>query len=136
MAFSVDQIDHVEVVVRDIETAVRWYADVLGLREIRRWDPEPVMIAAGDTKLALFLADSDAPSHPEGNERSPRWRRVAWRTTAAGFVAAQEHLRECGVTFSGPIDHDVAESIYFRDPDDNPLEITWYLDASSIAFRP
>ena len=65
MAFSVDQIDHVEVFVRDIEAAVRWYADVLGLREIRRRDPEPIMIAAGDTKLALFRADSDAPSNPD-----------------------------------------------------------------------
>lgn len=126
MAFAVDQIDHVEVFVRDIEAAVRWYADVIGLKEVGRWDPEPVMIGTGDTKLALFLADPDAPSNPDDKERSPRWRRVAWSTTATGFVDAQQHLRECGVTFSGPIDHDVAESIYFRDPDGNPLEITCY----------
>ena len=126
MAFAVDQIDHVEVFVRDIDAAVRWYAHVLGLRELHRWDPEPIMIGAGETKLALFRADSDAPSNPDRKDRSPRWRRVAWRTTAAGFIAAQQHLRERGVTFSGPIDHDVAESIYFRDPDDNALEITRY----------
>ena len=126
MAFKVDQIDHVEVFVRDIEAAAQWYAKVLGLKEVGRWDPEPVMIAAVNTKLALFRADPAAPSNPDDKSRSPRWRRVAWLTTAEGFIEAQEHLRQCGVTFSGPIDHDSAESIYFRDPDDNPLEITWY----------
>ncbi len=62
MTFAVDCIDHVEVFVRDIEVSVRWYTNVLGLVEIHRWEPHPVMIGAGDTKLALFQADADAKS--------------------------------------------------------------------------
>ena len=60
MQFAVDQIDHVEVFVRDVEASIRWYADVLGLREYYRADPGPVMIGAGETKLALFQADNSA----------------------------------------------------------------------------
>jgi len=128
MSFAADQIDHVEVFVRDIDAAIRWYADVLGLSEIHRWDPEPVMIGAGGTMLALFRAKpgSSATADPRPPEGAG-WHRVAWRTTQAGFEAAQRHLTERGVGFRGPVDHDFARSIYFSDPDGNELELTHYL---------
>jgi catechol-2,3-dioxygenase len=125
MAFKVTEIDHVEVLVRDLDAAARWYREVLGLVEQRRWDPEPVMIggAGGGPMLALFQAgDSDRP--PAGG---PHWHRVAWRTDREQFAAAQRHLAALGIPFRGPVDHDVAWSIYFQDPDGNPLEITYYL---------
>lgn len=125
MAFTVQRIDHVEVFVRDIAAAARWYAEVLGLEEVCRWDPEPVMIGAGDTKLALFLAEAPAPA---AGKQPPalRWHRVAWRTNPSGFEAAQEHLRRLGVPFEGPLDHRLSRSLYFHDPDGHPLEITTY----------
>lgn len=129
MSFQVDRIDHVEVFVRDIDEAARWYERVLGLRMIHRWEPDPAFLGAGGTCLALFLcSDKEAVSRtleePVGG--SPGWWRVAWRTDERGFEAAQRHLKECGVSFRGPIDHEIAFSIYFADPDGNPLEITWY----------
>ena len=124
MPFAVERIDHVEVFVRDLEAAAQWYADVLGLREVTRWDPYPIMIGAGGTMLALFQADGPRPAVPE--PRTPHWRRVAFRTDAAGFKAAQEHLASQGVAFEGPVDHERAWSIYFTDPDGNTLEITTY----------
>ncbi|HXO19649.1 MAG TPA: VOC family protein [Thermoanaerobaculia bacterium] len=139
MPFAVHRIDHVEVLVSDLEAAARWYREVLGLVEIRRWDPEPVMIGAsgttGGSMLALFLADPvaavdglpDASDAPVAILPAHRWQRVAWQTDEAGFAAAQERLRSLGIRFRGPVDHDVARSIYFADPDGNPLEITYYL---------
>jgi len=122
VTFRVDAIDHVEVFVRDIENAARWYADVLGLEEEARWDPEPVFLAAGSSALALFRAKPDAPL------QRPRdgcgWHRVAWATSKGGFESAQRHLSEKRIPFRGPIDHEIAWSIYFEDPDGNPLEIT------------
>ncbi len=123
MAFAVERIDHVEVFVRDLDAAARWYDEVLGLKEICRWNPEPVMIGAGGTKLALFRAETDARREDSGL----RWHRVAWRTDQAGFAAAQKHLAALGIRFDGPIDHRTACSIYFEDPDGHPLEITYYL---------
>ncbi len=132
MSFAVDGIDHVEVFVRDIEASVQWYANVLGLKEVGRWDPEPVMIGAGDTKLALFRAADDAAPQAGNRPRTPlRWRLVAWRTTAEGFAEAQDHLATCGVRFEGPIDHGIAKSIYFEDLDGHPLEITYHLESIS-----
>ena len=122
MGFSVREIDHVEVFVRDVDAAARWYQETLGLEPVRRWDPDPLMIGAGGAMLALFRLRK--PTDQRGDP--PRgWRRVAWRTDAEGFRAAQEHLRSHGVTFNGPVDHDTSESIYFDDPDGNTLEITW-----------
>ena len=128
MEFRVDGIDHVEVFVPDIEASVRWYAETLGLAEIARWDPEPVMIGVGDTKLALFKSKPDAASgRPDGQVGEAGWHRVAWRTDKAGFERVQAHLSEINVKFGGPIDHGTARSIYFEDPDGNRLEITYYL---------
>lgn len=129
MSFTVARIDHVEVYVRDIEQSVEWYAKVLGLRETYRFEgSQPVMIGAGDTMLALFKADPDAdPPQPSSDRTKRRWLLVAWNTTAEGFEEAQQHLKECGVDFRGPIDHKISKSIYFQDLEGHPLEITYYL---------
>ena len=123
MSFRVDRIDHVEVFVRDLDAAVAWYRDTLGLEEVRRWDPDPVLIGDGQTMLALFRdRGTGEPAPPAlGN-----FRRVAWRVDAAGFDAAQQHLESLEIPFDGPIDHDISWSIYFRDPDGHLLEITTY----------
>jgi catechol 2,3-dioxygenase len=79
--------------------------------------------APDGSMLALFLAGEGEPPAAGG----PHWHRVAWRTDQDGFAAAQRHLGALGIPFRGPVDHGVARSIYFHDPDGNPLEITYYL---------
>jgi catechol-2,3-dioxygenase len=120
--FTALHIDHVEVFVRDLDAAVEWYGRVLGLQEVGRWNPEPIMIGVGGTKVALFRGDGAA-----ARGASNGWHRVAWLTDEAGFRAAQAHLTSHGVAFRGPIDHQTSNSIYFADPDGNLLEITYYL---------
>jgi len=125
MAFAVQGIDHVEVFVRDIAATVCWYEEVLGLKKEGGWDPEPILIGAGGNYLALFQARGGGADNGDDDRQPPiRWRRVAWRTDKDGFAAAQAHLRSRKVDFDGPIDHGGSWSIYFHDPDGNPLEIT------------
>lgn len=125
--FLPERIDHVEVFVRDFEESIRWYKRVLGLSVVHRWDPEPIMIGIEGTKLALFQAGSGSQASAEDRHAgNPHWHRVAWLTDAEGFQRAQQHLKDCGVHFRGPVEHGIAESIYFQDPDGNPLEITYY----------
>ena len=126
MSFAVKAIDHVEVFVGDLAAAAKWYQDVLGLKEITRWQPEPVMIGAGTTKLALFRKKSARTPGTEALRISEGWRRVAWLTDSPGFEAAKKHLESHGIQF-GEQDHGMARSIYFSDLDGNPLEVTYYV---------
>ena len=128
MPFRVKHIDHVELLVGDIGKTEAWYRKVLGLKRVQAWDPEPVMIGAGKTMLALFHS-------PRAKQRLPRkkaaahrvsfgYLRVAFLTDKKGFKQAQRRLEKLGIPFRGPIDHDTTWSIYFQDLDGLPLEIT------------
>jgi catechol 2,3-dioxygenase-like lactoylglutathione lyase family enzyme len=128
MAFRVKHIDHVELLVGDIAKTEAWYRKVLGLERVQAWDPEPVMIGAGKTMLALFTSSRAKRRLPgtkkDGHRVSYGYLRVAFLTDAKGFEKAQRRLRKLGIRFRGPIDHDTTFSIYFQDLNGLPLEIT------------
>lgn len=82
------------------------------------------MVEKGGTCLALFPVDSPAPHPPPGRD-TICMRHVAFRVHSGNFVAAQEELKQRGITFEFQ-DHQAAHSIYFKDPDGHQLEITTY----------
>ena len=128
MAFRVKHIDHVELLVPDIRKTEAWYKKVLGLKRVHAWDPEPIMIGAGKTNLALFSSGRAKGTRPRGGKRAHRvsfgYLRVAFLTSAKGFEKAQRRLKRLRIPFRGPIDHDLTYSIYFQDLNGLPLEIT------------
>jgi catechol-2,3-dioxygenase len=50
---------------------------------------------------------------------------LALRTDRANFLQAQQELKQRGIKFHFQ-DHEISQSIYFRDPDGHELEITTY----------
>jgi catechol-2,3-dioxygenase len=128
MAFRVKHIDHVELLVPDIRKTEAWYKKVLGLKRVHAWDPEPIMIGAGKTNLALFTSSRPKgrarPQKRAGHRVSYGYLRVAFLTSTKGFERAQRRLKKLGIRFRGPIDHDLTFSIYFQDLNGLPLEIT------------
>jgi catechol-2,3-dioxygenase len=123
-------IDHVHVFVADRAAAVQWYQRVLGMTpvaELAFWAPDggPLTIAdAGDTvHLALF-------ERPAARCRST----IALRVDAAAWLTWRDHLTSEPGTAVEPVDHQVAWSLYFSDPDGNPFEITSY-DYAAIAAQ-
>jgi catechol 2,3-dioxygenase-like lactoylglutathione lyase family enzyme len=50
---------------------------------------------------------------------------LAFRADRENFLAAQQELKKRGIKFEFQ-DHEIAHSIYFRDPDGHQLEITTY----------
>ena len=52
-------------------------------------------------------------------------RHIAFRTNRRNFKKAELELTERKIEFESQ-DHDLAHSIYFRDPDGHQIEITTY----------
>ncbi len=133
--FQVQQIDHVELFVPDMEAALEWYQEALGLVPVEAMDvwreaSGPIMISSdgGQTMLALFHGEGPGEREFIGHQR------VAFRVDAAGFMDFLDHIERVDVqnrhgdplTRDQVVDHDLAWSIYFRDPWSNPYEITSY----------
>ena len=129
--FAVVGLDHVHVYVRDRSAAARWYGAVFGLRRDRRfaaWAREvggPLTLSAADglTHVALF----------EDDRRAGHGSTFALRTDGEGFVAfskraARLPLYDKRRRPAAPRlqDHDQSLSLYFSDPDGNPIELTTY----------
>ncbi len=113
-------IDHIHLSVRDRALAEKWYKDVLGFTRItslERWavDGGPLTIASssGNIHLALF-ENSEVQSTI-----------VAFNVAANEFFEWMAHLDRKGI-FVKAVDHDLSWSIYFKDLDGNPFEITTY----------
>lgn len=123
---QLDGIDHVALTVNDVERSVQWYIDILGLERQHEgmWNGIPVFIGKGNTAIALF-------SMRNGHSKSParssgiRMLHLAFRANRENFLGAQRELKQRGISFEFQ-DHQISNSIYFRDPDGHQLEITTY----------
>lgn len=126
MTINNEGIDHVALAVTDVIRSAEWYRDVLGLerRFEDAWDGYPVFVGVGDTGIALFPVEGDAPKARPGPDVLAM-RHLAFRTDAAGFADAQAELRRRGIPFKFE-NHVVSDSIYFFDPDGHELEVTTY----------
>lgn len=114
-------IDHIHVYISEWDAAERWYRDVLGFQRVAAFEswavpggPLTIESADGSVHLALFEHE-DPPGHSV----------IAFGATADEFIAWKYHLGQKGLTLR-ITDHDLAYSLYFKDPDDNMHEITTY----------
>jgi catechol 2,3-dioxygenase-like lactoylglutathione lyase family enzyme len=111
--------------VVDLEAAERFYADVLGLPVVERWeDREAVWVMAGDrTRIGLWR-----PQVGLAGGRGGVHVHYAMHIAEADFEAALARLRERGYepelqTFPG---YEGSRAAYVDDPDGNVVELwTW-----------
>lgn len=124
--FELEGLDHVALGVRDVERSADWYVKVLGFerRYDGMWEGIPVFVARDKTAIALFPAGSDQ-ANPSLPRRREGMLHLAMRANRANFIAAQRELTNRGIAFHFR-DHEISQSIYFRDPDGIELEITTY----------
>ena len=127
MGFKVEQLDHLVLTVASIEKTVAFYERVLGMTAIR--------FGVDNHRVALRFGNQKINLHEVGKEFDPK----AERPTAGSgdlcfivddFAVVEPHLQACGVEIidggqrsgaTGPI-----QSIYFRDPDQNLIEVSSY----------
>lgn len=119
---SFQAIDHLHVHVNDRPAAEAWYGRVLGLRRLPaldHWAADGGPLTLSDDAGSLHLALFERPTQP-GHAT------IALRVPAAGLHAWRAHLRHELGEAPALVDHGESRSIYFRDPDGNPFEITSY----------
>jgi catechol-2,3-dioxygenase len=115
-------IDHVHVYVSDRVAAEEWYDRVLGLKRMQDlafWaaDGGPLTVANASNTIHLALFEQ---------ARQQCRSTVALGAGAEDFLAWRKHLQSVLEREVEAVDHQVAWSLYFQDPDGNPFEITSY----------
>lgn len=127
---NIEAIDHLVLTVRDIETTCAFYTRVLGMH----------VIIFGSGRKALTFGSQKINLHQQGREFEPKAMRPTPGSadlcliTATPLPQVITHLNACGVEIvEGPVARTGAvgaiESVYFRDPDGNLLEVSNYTSA-------
>jgi len=123
----IERLDHLVLTVANIERTVAFYERVLGMqREI-----------FGQGRSALVFGQQKFNLHQQGNEFEPKAARPTpgaidlCLVSAWPMAAIIQHLNEQQVVIEeGPVARTGAmgpiDSVYFRDPDDNLIEVSRY----------
>jgi catechol 2,3-dioxygenase-like lactoylglutathione lyase family enzyme len=124
---EVSHLDHLVLTVRDIEKTVQFYQVALGMRSI----------SFGENRVALVYGNQKINLHQLGNEFEPKAGQVQAGSADLCFILktpinnAKEHLVNLGIeVIKGPVNRTGAVgsilSLYFRDPDQNLIEVSNY----------
>jgi catechol 2,3-dioxygenase-like lactoylglutathione lyase family enzyme len=116
---KVTQIDHVSVLVTDVERSRRFYRDLLGLKEIAKpktFDFVVLWFDLGNQQLHLLRKDRPDTASP---------RHFALRV--ADCAAARAYLRERGVPTDETTPIPGADRFFIHDPDGNRIEVIQWL---------
>jgi catechol 2,3-dioxygenase-like lactoylglutathione lyase family enzyme len=109
-------LDHVYYWTRDMDRAIDFYVNVVGLRLLRREGNEWAELEAAPIRLALHGTDEEAPGSGT----------VVFHVD--DLDATRMSLGSRGVPFDEHIGHveGFARFATFRDPDGNPVQIIEY----------
>ena len=127
---NIDRIDHVVMTVRNLDATCDFYTRVLGMRVVTFAGGRKAL-AFGRQKINLHVAGREF--EPKAAHPTPGSVDLCLITTSTlDDVIAQ--LAACNVPIiEGPIAKTGAtgpiQSVYFRDPDDNLIEVSTYGNA-------
>src|SRR5438105_2961065 len=120
---AIARLGHVGIHCKDLEKQKAFYRDVLGLQ-----------VTNEDSRMGMvFLSSRPEEEDHElllcaGREVDDvlLLQQMSWRCNElADVIAFHERLEEHGVTFDMIVSHGNAVGMYFRDPEENRLEIYW-----------
>ena len=130
MAPTLNRIDHIHVFVSDRANAEQWYANVMAfarVNDLEFWAADGGPLTIGDSSGTIHLVLFEKPAQ---QCRST----IALGADASQFLRWRAHLTEVLRRSVEAVDHQVAWSLYFSDPDGNPFEITSY-DYAALAAK-
>ena len=122
--FKLDFLDHVAILVKDMDASVAWYKKVLGLRryQLEKWGDFPIFMLSGKTGIALFPANTNDPKL-EPTSKNVKIDHFAFQVSNEAFAKAQKHYEHLGLDYNVK-DHHYFHSIYTKDLDGHTVELT------------
>lgn len=121
----VKSLDHVTIVVKDLERTRHFYCDILGMQQVPRpgFEFQGRWFQAGPTQIHLILEHEQ--SGPAGNGAAATSRGHHFAFEVADGHAAGRRLKELGVPIaSGPKERpDGAVQVFVQDPDGYLVEL-------------
>ena len=121
---KISKLDHLVLTVADLETTASFYVSVMGMKKE----------VFGNGRVALKAGSQKINLHALGKEFEPKAHKPTPGSADLCFITqtplddAMAHVRRCGVEIiEGPVERNGANgplrSFYFRDPDDNLIEV-------------
>ena len=131
--FQVQGIHHITFVGSNRETIIHFYQDLLGMRLVMDQpnldvpDETHLYFDAGDGRLITFFVRPTRADDPTPNpEGIGNLHHIAYTVSRATYTQVAKRLNEHGVWNTGPIDRGFMDSIYFRDPNGQLIEMACY----------
>ena len=124
---EIKKIDHLVLTVKDLQTTVKFYTEVLGMKKE----------VFGGNRIALKFGNQKINLHKNGKEFEPKAKTPLPGSADLCFISNDKlemvikHINKLGIKIiEGPVNRSGAngriESIYIRDPDENLIEISNY----------
>jgi len=124
----INRLDHLVLTVRDIEKTCAFYAKVLGM-EVVTFGTGRKALAFGQQKINLHACGNEFVPHANAPTSGSADLCFITDTPLAAVIA---ELKQQQVNIlEGPVERTGAQgkilSVYFRDPDENLIEVSNYL---------
>jgi catechol 2,3-dioxygenase-like lactoylglutathione lyase family enzyme len=134
---KIDRLDHLVLTVRNIDATIAFYVEVFGMQSVS-FSANRHALVFGQQKINLHSVD--APPKPHAAHPTPG-------SADLCFIASMPisdvvaHLDNVGVPVEqGPVSRTGAlgsiTSVYFRDPDENLLEVSCYEESAQRIVQP
>ena len=118
------RIGHVHLKVADLDRALRFWRDVVGLEEQQRMGDRAVFLSAGgyNHHIALNTWESAGGSSPPPGATG-LYHVALLYPDRRSLAEALRRVLDAGIELEGASDHGVSEALYLRDPDGNGVEL-------------
>lgn len=121
-------VGHVHLKVSDLARAEAFYREVLGLAVTQRYGSQALFMSAGGYHHHVgFNTWMSRGGRPPAAGATGLFHVAFLYPTRADLARAVRQVLACGVELDGAADHGVSHAVYFRDPDENGIELCWDL---------
>lgn len=118
------RIGHVHLKVSDLDRALAFYHELLGMQLMQRYGTQAAFVSAGGYHHHIGLNTWESKGgKPPAPGTTGLYHTAILYPTRKDLANVLKRLVEAGWPLDGASDHGVSEALYLRDPDGNGVEL-------------